>query len=154
MQIIAISTIYAILPVITSLFPTTLIFVKTERSPNRNPVFPQFPRLPLYKEIQQIPTKFLQKLRPMRMKPTNIRRKLGRLLQSTGERVHPRPQEAGWEARTTPPAGNRMGSADDPARRNAECGAEEVVRRKPGALKRRYGQRGQKEIIQKITSCG
>ncbi len=54
MQIIAISTIYAISPVITSSFPTTLIFFKIERSPNRNPIFPQFSKLPLYKEILQI----------------------------------------------------------------------------------------------------
>jgi len=28
-----------------------------ERSPNRNPLFPQFPRLPLFKEILRIFTK-------------------------------------------------------------------------------------------------
>ena len=50
MQIIAISTIYAISPVITSSFPTTLIFFKIERSPNRNPNFSQSSELPLYKE--------------------------------------------------------------------------------------------------------
>ena len=59
MQIIAISTIYAISPVITSSFPTTLIFFKIERSLIRNPQNPQSPKLPLYKEILQ----FLTKLR-------------------------------------------------------------------------------------------
>jgi len=53
--------IYAISPVITSSFPTTLIFVKIERSPNRNLIFPQFPRLPLYKEILQILAKLQKK---------------------------------------------------------------------------------------------
>ena len=48
--------IYAISPVITSSFPTTLIFVKIERLPNRNPVFPQSPRLLLYKEKPSILT--------------------------------------------------------------------------------------------------
>ena len=31
-----------------------MIFEKIERSPIRNPVFPQSPRLPLYKEKQEI----------------------------------------------------------------------------------------------------
>ncbi len=50
----AVSTIYAIIPEIASSFPTTLTFVKIERSPNRNPIFLQFPKLPLYKEKQEI----------------------------------------------------------------------------------------------------
>ena len=60
MQIIAISTIYAISPVITSSFPTTLIFFKIERSPNRNPNFSQSSELPLYKERLQILPKLLK----------------------------------------------------------------------------------------------
>ena len=59
MQIDAVSTIYAISLVITSSFPTTLIFEKTERSPNCNPKFSQSSASPLDKEILQ----FLTKLR-------------------------------------------------------------------------------------------
>ena len=37
--------------------PYNLDIRKTERSPNRNPVFPQFSKLPLYNEILRILTK-------------------------------------------------------------------------------------------------
>ncbi|MBQ8114883.1 MAG: hypothetical protein IJ145_02015, partial [Prevotella sp.] len=53
-QTSAVSTIYIVYPEITSSFPTTLISVKIERSPNRNPDYSQFPELPLYKEILKI----------------------------------------------------------------------------------------------------
>ena len=53
--------IYAISPVIISSFPTTLIFVKIERSLIRNPDNPQSPQLPLYKEILQFLTKLQKK---------------------------------------------------------------------------------------------
>ncbi|MBR1799867.1 MAG: hypothetical protein IJ767_00005, partial [Bacteroidaceae bacterium] len=49
-QTSAVSTIYVLCPVIASSFPTTLIFVKIERSPIRNPDFSQSSKLPLYKE--------------------------------------------------------------------------------------------------------
>ena len=39
------------------------------RSPIRNPVFPQFPRLPLYKEIQQFLTKLRKNERNAKEKP-------------------------------------------------------------------------------------
>lgn len=50
----AISTIYAILYVITSSSSTALILAKIERSPNRNPQNPQSSESSLYKETLQI----------------------------------------------------------------------------------------------------